>query len=93
METFHPLTADERKDQDNRSKAAPSRKRAAAFPGGDTELETEEPSFNPFAEWPHEQSLQFEASHSYSLCGRILRNALRWHNPRFTESDTDGLRG
>ena len=81
VETYTLLTADERKDQANCSKAMPGRKRTAAFPG-DTEADTEEVSF---AEWPHEQSLKFEASYSYSLCGRMLRNALRWCNRYFTD--------
>jgi hypothetical protein len=85
VETYTLLTADERKDQANRAKAVPGRKRTAAFPG-DTEGDDEELSFNPFAEWPHEQSLRFEASYSYSLCGRMLRNALRWCNRHFTDA-------
>lgn len=84
VETYPLLTADERKDQANRSKATPGRKRAPAFPG-DTAVDAEEVSFNPFAEWPYEQSLMFEASYSYSLCGRMLRNALRWCNRNFTD--------
>ena len=85
VETYSLLTAEERKDQANRSKAMPGRKRAAAYPG-DTEVDDAELSFNPFAEWPHEQSLKCEASYSYSLCGRILRNALRWCNRNFTDA-------
>ena len=84
VETFHLLTSEERKEQTTRSKATPSRKRPAAFPG-DTESDAAEISFNPFSEWPWERSLKFEVSHSYSMCGRILRNALRWHNRYFTD--------
>jgi len=84
VEVFPLLTADERKDQANRAKALAGRKRAAAFPG-DSETDAEDVSFNPFSEYPWEQSLMFEPSYSYSLCGRILRNALRWHNRNFTD--------
>jgi hypothetical protein len=40
---------------------------------------------NPLAAWPYEQRLKFEPNYSYSLCGRMLRNALRWCNRYFTD--------
>jgi len=85
VETYSLLTPEERKDQANRSKAVQGRKRGAAYPG-DTEVDDIEFSLNPFAEWPHEQSLKCEPSYTYSLCGRMLRNALRWCNRNFTDA-------
>ena len=70
VEVFPLLTADERKDQANRAKALAGRKRAAAFPG-DSETDAEDVSFNPFSEYPWEQSLMFEPSYSYSLWSHL----------------------
>jgi len=84
VEPYTLLTLDERRDQATRHKAMTGRKRAAAFPG-DPDVDAEDVSLNPFAEWPYEQSLKFELSYSYSLCGRLLRNALRWCNRYFTD--------
>ena len=84
VEPYTLLTADERKDQANRSKALAGSKRSAAYPG-DPDEDAAEPSLNPFAAWPYEQRLKFEPSYSYSLCGRLLRNALSWCNRYFTD--------
>jgi hypothetical protein len=35
---------------------------------------------NPFADWPWEQALQFNADLPYKRAGRLMRNMLRWCN-------------
>ena len=85
VDPYSLLTPAEVKDQANRSKAMSGRKRAAAYPG-DTEVDAAAASLNPFTEWPHEQRLRFEQSYSYSLCGRMLRNAMLWCNRHFTDN-------
>ena len=85
VEPYTLLTPEERKDQANRSKATPGKKRQAAFPG-DAETEIADGSLNPLAEWPWEQLLPLRKSDSYSLSGRIVRNALHWCNRHFTDA-------
>ena len=85
VEPYTLLTPDERKDQANRSKTTSGKKRQAAFPG-DVETEIADGSFNPLAEWPWEQPLPLRKSDSYSLSGRIVRNALHWCNRHFTDA-------
>ena len=85
VEAYTLLNPDERKDQANRSKAAPSKKRSAAYPG-DTDMELPDGTLNPFAEWPWEQGLRLRTTDSYALSGRLLRNALRWCNRFFTDA-------
>ena len=85
VEPYTLLTPEERKDQANRSKATPGKKRQAAFPG-DVETEIADGSLNPLAEWPWEQPLPLRKSDSYSLSGRIVRNALHWCNRHFTDA-------
>jgi hypothetical protein len=84
VEPYSLLTADEHKDQANCAKALSGSKRSAAYPG-DPDEDAAEPSLSPFAAWPYEQRLKFEPSYSYSLCGRMLHNALSWCNRYFTD--------
>jgi hypothetical protein len=85
VEPYTLLTPEERKDQANRSKATPGKKRQAAF-SGDIEIEIADGSLNPLVEWPWEQLLPLRKSDSYSLSGRIVRNALHWCNRHFTDA-------
>jgi hypothetical protein len=84
------LTADEHKDQAARVKeAGPSgtRKRKEAFPC-DEAATSDETTFDPFAEWPWEQSLLAHTADSYIMIKRRLHCALTWSNNHFTDQST-----